>query len=232
MELSAAASPEHLAAPGHAFETTVSVAVLADPIRSRQFAARMHREPSLVYSSRRSVEEWGRAGTAPPDAVLVFHESMGRTEAAGLQELRATLPCTAILVVLGDVGIRSIRRALQNGADGVIGESEAAGCVSSAVRAACAGQLVLPRSFRGIFQRPVLSPREKQILALVVMGYGNAAIAAKLTIAESTVKTHLTSCFAKLGVRSRSEATALILDPVGGFGLGVLAIMPAGGSDE
>jgi DNA-binding NarL/FixJ family response regulator len=157
---------------------------------------------------------------------------MGTAEAARLEELRRRLPEAAIVVVLRDVGIRSIRRALQSGADGVIGESEAETCTSSAVRAACAGQLVLPRTFRGIFQRPVLSPREKQILALVVMGYGNAAIATKLTIAESTVKTHLTSCFTKLGVRSRSEATALILDPVGGFGLGVLAISPAEGSDS
>jgi len=232
MELSAATSPEHLRTRGHAFEPTVSVAVLADPIRSRQFAARLHQEPSLVYSSRRSLEECGRPGAGPPDAVLVFHETIGRAEADGLQELRARLPEAAILVVLGDVDIRGIRRALQSGADGVIGQSDAEGCVSSAVRAACAGQLVLPGSFRGIFQRPVLSPREKQILALVVMGYGNAAIATKLTIAESTVKTHLTSCFTKLGVRSRSEATALILDPVGGFGLGVLAIMPAGEDDR
>ena len=49
-------------------------------------------------------------------------------------------------------------------------------------------------------------------------------IAAKLYVADSTVKSHLTSAFSKLGVRSRNEATAMILDLDSGLGAGILAI--------
>jgi DNA-binding NarL/FixJ family response regulator len=55
------------------------------------------------------------------------------------------------------------------------------------------------------------------------MGFTNAAIAAKLFLAESTVKSHLSSAFTKLGVHSRHEAAALLADP-DQVGLGVLTI--------
>ena len=66
--------------------------------------------------------------------------------------------------------------------------------------------------------------REKQILGLVVLGFTNREIADKLYLAESTVKTHLSSSFAKLDAHSRSEAAARILDPEAGYGVGILAI--------
>jgi DNA-binding NarL/FixJ family response regulator len=56
-----------------------------------------------------------------------------------------------------------------------------------------------------------------------VMGFTNAGIAKKLFLAESTVKSHLSSAFTKLGVRSRHEAAALLSDPQQ-RGLGVLTI--------
>jgi len=66
--------------------------------------------------------------------------------------------------------------------------------------------------------------REKQVLGMVVMGFSNGEIANKLVLAESTIKSHLSSAFSKLGVRSRGEATELILDPVNGLGPGILSI--------
>jgi hypothetical protein len=56
------------------------------------------------------------------------------------------------------------------------------------------------------------------------MGYMNSQIAEQLFLAESTVKSHLSSAFGKLGVRSRNEAVSLILDSERGFGMGILGL--------
>jgi DNA-binding NarL/FixJ family response regulator len=92
------------------------------------------------------------------------------------------------------------------------------------VVAVAAGQIVIPRSLRAAVAKPVLTTREKQILALVVMGLSNREIADQLFLAESTVKSHLFSAFRRLGVRTRKEASALILDAQQGLGTGILTI--------
>ncbi|MGE4364698.1 MAG: response regulator [Mycolicibacterium sp.] len=56
-----------------------------------------------------------------------------------------------------------------------------------------------------------LTQRESEILALVVNGLSNRAIAAKLIIGDETVKTHLSSIYRKLGVSDRTAAAATAL---------------------
>ena len=55
---------------------------------------------------------------------------------------------------------------------------------------------------------PVLTNREREILALLADGLGNKQIAARLGISTNTVKTHLELLFERLGVSSRAEAVA------------------------
>jgi len=55
---------------------------------------------------------------------------------------------------------------------------------------------------------PVLTRREREILALLADGFGNKQIAARLGISTNTVKTHLELLFDKLDVSSRAEAVA------------------------
>jgi DNA-binding CsgD family transcriptional regulator len=76
--------------------------------------------------------------------------------------------------------------------------------------------------------KPSLSPREKQVLGMVVMGFTNAEIAAALYVAETTVKEPPVLRVRKAGRGSRTEATALILDPERGLGSGILAISEDG----
>jgi DNA-binding NarL/FixJ family response regulator len=94
------------------------------------------------------------------------------------------------------------------------------------LRAVTAGQCVVPGSIRELLQRPPLSPRERQVLAMVVLDFSNAEIADKLVVTESNVKSHLTSAFSKLGVSSRNAAAELILDHESGLGPGILRISP------
>ena len=61
-----------------------------------------------------------------------------------------------------------------------------------------------------------LSPRETDVLELIARGLDNAQIAAQLSLAEKTVRNHITSVFAKLGVAHRAQAVILARD--GGLG--------------
>ena len=116
----------------------------------------------------------------------------------------------------------TLRRLLDCGADGIVLDSQLEGALAGTLAAVQSGQVAVPREMMNRGQAP-LSFREKQILGLVVMGFTNAGIASKLFLAESTVKSHLSSAFTKLGVHSRHEAAALLADPQQ-MGLGVLTI--------
>ena len=84
------------------------------------------------------------------------------------------------------------------------------------------GTMRRPSGFRSLLARPALSPRERQVLAMVVLDFSNAEIARKLVVTESNVKAILTSAFSKLGVTSRNAAAELILDEESGLGPGIL----------
>ena len=113
-----------------------------------------------------------------------------------------------------------MRSALAAGVAGIVTSEELESVLGPCVEAVLAGQACVPREHWRQIDPPALSTREKQILGLVVMGYMNSQIARQLFLAESTVKSHLSSAFGKLGVRSRNEAVNLILDPERGPGDG------------
>lgn len=141
-----------------------------------------------------------------------------------------TLPEFPTVVVLSEADPRTVTAALREGAAGVVERDALVGTLPATVAAVACGQLCVPRTFAGETERPTLSTREKQVLGMVVLGFANIEIAQRLFVAESTVKSHLNSAFRKLGVRSRVEATTLILNPTNGLGTGILTI-PTGDSD-
>ena len=122
-----------------------------------------------------------------------------------------------------------IRRALRQGASGFVTLDTIPRALVPTILAVAAGQAAVPVVHAQESLPPTLTTREKQVLSLIVMGMGNAEIAARLYLAESTVKSHLSLAFAKLGVHSRNEAVARILDPQSGFGAGILTIPRDGG---
>lgn len=75
-----------------------------------------------------------------------------------------------------------------------------------------AGTALAPESKKNL---DVLSPRERDIFTAIVRGLTNAEIGAELVLAQSTVKSHINSVFAKLGLRDRVHAVIL------GYELGI-----------
>jgi DNA-binding CsgD family transcriptional regulator len=196
------------------------VAILADEVfarRLRQPLAADGLDPVTVVAALDELLE--AAG-----ADVIVH--------AGPQPLDVQGTEARVIEVMPRTSARGLRLLLAAGAAGIVWEEEADICLASAVRAVHAGQLVLPADAVALVAKPSLSTREKQVLGLVVIGFSNGDIARKLHLAETTVKSHLTSSFRKLGVRTRSEATMRILDPQTGFGLGILAVTHAGTEQE
>jgi DNA-binding NarL/FixJ family response regulator len=149
-----------------------------------------------------------------------------------MRRLRKSLPDTPLVAIMPEDSRRGVRRALEAGADGVVFETEVEIALTLTVRAVLAGQTAVPAAGRHEVDRPTLSSREKQVLGMVVIGMSNKAIAAKLFLAESTVKCHLSSAFSKLGVRSRNEAADLILHSGDELGLGLIGASDAYATTE
>lgn len=162
-----------------------------------------------------------------PDLLIVHCDSIEAEHAAALERVRRAQPAMRIVTVCENTGGRRIRRAVDGAIDGVVLIDHLEAALVPTVAAVLAGQMVIPRNAGALLHKPALSFREKQVLALVALGYSNGEIAQRLFLAESTVKSHLSSAFSKLGVRSRSEAAALILDPRGSLGAGIMKIAVA-----
>jgi DNA-binding NarL/FixJ family response regulator len=170
---------------------------------------------------------WTVADTDPDAAVLVLGRA-APVDPDAVAALRAEHP-DARVVILAPDDRRSgeLRRLLRAGADAVVFDAQAEAWLALTVCAVHAGQIVVPRSLRQHLVRSPLSHREKQILRLVVRGFTNRQIADELFLAESTVKTHLSSAFTKLDAHSRAEVTEMILDPDEGRGLGIMGVPDA-----
>jgi DNA-binding NarL/FixJ family response regulator len=151
---------------------------------------------------------------ATPDVVLIDLEM---PELDGIEAIRqlSGAGSTARVVVLTTFSDRErILGAIDAGALGYLLKDAEPEEIIRGVRAAAAGQSPLaPRAAQELISeraqaRPgaELSPREREVLACVADGLPNKLIARKLEISERTVKAHLTSVFAQIGVSDRTQA--------------------------
>ena len=159
-----------------------------------------------------------------PSLIVLWVEDTVSGLLGRIEPLTQRFEQAPIVVVCTDIERWEMRAALAAGAAGVVLHDDLDSALGPCLQAVQAGQICVPREHWRQIEPPALSTREKQILGLVVMGYMNSQIAEQLFLAESTVKSHLSSAFGKLGVRSRNEAVNLILDPERGLGMGILAL--------
>jgi two-component system response regulator DesR len=110
-------------------------------------------------------------------------------------------------------GALGLRRALKGGADSLVLEHEIEDGLAPALRAVAAGLSVMPVALRDNANRLAFSHREREVLRLAIEGRTNSEIAATLFLAESTIKSHLSTAYRKLGASGRKDAASLILDP-------------------
>ena len=156
------------------------------------------------------------AGGANP--VRIIAEDLAQPMAVGRLRRRLGADRAArIVVVSPECSPMAARRAIRAGADSVISEAQLDDTLAPAVRAVAAGLTALPVPVRSAADHPALSHREREVLRLAIAGNTNSEIAARMFLAQSTVKSHLSSAYRKLGACGRKEATSLILDPDAGL---------------
>jgi DNA-binding NarL/FixJ family response regulator len=126
-------------------------------------------------------------------------------------------PRYGALLLTDDVRQADVLRRLPLTAWGILAHDASAAELAAALHAVAQGLIVLAPELaaRLLHNRPSpveepagepLTARERDVLELVSQGLSNKQIAQKLQISEHTVKFHLSSLFAKLGVSSRTEA--------------------------
>lgn len=150
--------------------------------------------------------------------IRVVSEDLGKPASVrGLRERLARGPRARTLIVSPECGAVGVRRALRAGADSVVIEDELDATLVPAVTALSAGLSTVPTRLRRAADGPALSHREREVLRLAIAGNTNSEIAGTLYLAQSTVKSHLSSAYRKLGAGNRTDAAALILDPEAGL---------------
>jgi len=183
--------------------------VSADPLARSGLAALVAGRPELALAGEAGPREAARVAASRAPAAVLW--DLGPGPAPAEPALPGVAPVVALAADEAHAGA-----ALRAGARGVLSRGASPDAIAAALAAAVLGLVVLDPALTGPFLRPPapagaaepLTPRERDVLALLAEGLANKAIAARLGISEHTAKFHVNAILGKLGVDSRAEAIA------------------------
>jgi DNA-binding NarL/FixJ family response regulator len=152
-----------------------------------------------------------------PDLILLDLKLPGMDGIAVLCALKARDSAARVLVLTSATEPALASLALRSGAAGVIYKDVDPDALVRAIRSVHDGHLLLASEAARTLVRPAspgagldaLTSREREVLAELTHGRSNREIARALRIAEKTVKAHVSSVLAKLGVQDRTQAALL-----------------------
>jgi DNA-binding NarL/FixJ family response regulator len=180
---------------------------------------------TVVGEAATGAEAVAQAERLRPDVVLM---DVRMPEMDGLEATRlitATPPAPKVVMLTTFDLDDYVYAALRAGASGFLLKDSPRADLIAAVRAAAGGDALLApsvtrRLIEAFARRPAetspspaqlasVTARERDVLMLMARGRSNAEIAAALVVSEATVKTHVGSLLAKLGLRDRVQAVIL-----------------------
>jgi len=174
----------------------------------------------LVGEAKDGAEALHLCEQVRPDVVLmdlVMPEMDGST---ATRAIRQRYPQVQVIALTSFREEELVQGALEAGAIGYLLKNVSADELAEAIREAHAGKPTLaPEAAEALIHAAThapelgqdLTPREREVLALMIEGLRNAEIADRLSVSPSTVKFHVSRILSKLGVSSRTEAVALAL---------------------
>ena len=185
-----------------------------------------HADDIEVVGVASSVAESNAAAASPLDVVLMDYMLPDGTGADATRVIKARWPSAKVIMLTGITDDETMLDSINAGADGYLTKETAGIEVVEAVRAAHAGEMLLPRAValelaqriaasRGQPNQPTenhnLTARELEVLAALSEGRSSRDICATLYIAPNTLRTHVQNITTKLRVHSKLEAVAFAL---------------------
>ncbi len=165
----------------------------------------------------------------PIDLAILDLSMPGLRSLADLREIRRTFPRTRFVVLSAQESSDVVLGALASGLHGYIAKSQPNSEIVAAVTDVLSGRIYVPpwlsqaslATMSHVGARPApgsvqaanlarLTPRQRDVLALVAEGLSNKEIAERLAIAETTTKIHVAALMRALAVRNRTEAAILL----------------------
>ncbi|MFD8461253.1 response regulator [Streptomyces antimycoticus] len=208
--------------------TTIRVLIADDQMMVRQgFTVLLNAEPDIevVGQAVDGADAIDQAAELAPDVVLMDIRMPGVGGIEATRRLTEPAGATVKILVLTTFDLDEyVYEALRAGASGFLLKDASADELAHAVRVVAAGDALLAPNITkrliGEFSRvsaaaprgPLrdrvgdLTERETEVLTLIAQGLSNAEIAARLVVAEQTVKTHVSRILFKLGLRDRTQA--------------------------
>ncbi len=175
---------------------------------------RRHRDMPVVAEVETADALMHTLKTTPCD-VLLLDLQMERWALDDIGELASM---TKVMVLTASENVENAIAAMRLGARGIVQKRFAIQTLLEAIRAVASGAVWMPPALQSEIAAQwnasgskTLTVRELEIVRSVATGQRNAEIAARLSIAEATVKTHLTNIFQKLTIRDRVELTLYAL---------------------
>jgi DNA-binding NarL/FixJ family response regulator len=180
---------------------------------------------AAIIGAQTDMEVNGQAGTGeeavrlfklhPPDVTLMDLRLPGMSGLEALRQIRQSDPKAKCVVLTTYEGDEDIHQALAAGALGYLIKGMSHETLVDALRRVHSGSRFLPppvaRSLADRTPNAELSPREREVLSLMVRGKSNKEIAIALGITEATVKCHVSVILLRLEVADRTQAVIAAL---------------------
>jgi DNA-binding NarL/FixJ family response regulator len=151
-------------------------------------------------------------GKSPPAVLLLDcdRDDLGDCQSA-VGALSSSRVQSRIVMLCGEICEEVVRCAIAHRVSGVLLKSYSTEDIRAAIRYTATGRTVMPAGWQRVVTphsgaRGGLSPRHRQILALIAQGRRNDEIARDLNLSPNTIKFHIRALYARMGVRNRVEA--------------------------
>lgn len=176
---------------------------------------------TLVGSAPNGRDALDQIRSLRPDVAVLDFKMGGLDGIQVTNALRRDGIATRVLLLTAYTEDDVVYRALAAGARGYLSKETGRKAILDAVVAVARGEVALTPSLqkhvareirhREAAERPLLTPREQDVLVLIAEGCLAPEVASRLHVSASTVKSHLQSIYEKLGVTDRAAAVAVAM---------------------